>query len=190
MQNHNKSGLFLIITILSLFILSGCFLKAEKKPLFFKPPASIIDDYTGLMEGEEVNWVWLKLGTRLHSYPNITLKPFENLTSIEDFGIANRIYQGLLTWFEENDIIISDNGAFICKGAVVEFKPERAFYYDLNPFYENKDDDLFLELELVLVEKTTQEIVCKIRHGVTGPEINIIAEQVLADLIAYFDSHK
>ena len=190
MHNYNRKGLFLIIIILSLSFLMGCFLKGETKPLFFNPPAKIIDDYTGLMEGEEVNWVWLKLGTRLHSYPNITFKPFENLTSIEDFGITKRIYQGLLSWFEENDIVLSDNGALICEGAVVEFKPERAFYYDLNPFYEKKDTDLFLELELVLVEKTTQEIVCKIRHGVIGPEINIIAEQVLADLIAYFDLHK
>jgi hypothetical protein len=167
----------------------GCFFKVEKKPLYFIPPAKIIEDYTGLMEGEDVNWVWLKLGTRLSSYPNITIKPFENLTSLDDQGVTNKIHQGLLNWCKENEIILTDNGELICIGGVVELKLDRAFIYDVNPFYE-KEDDFFLVLELVMKEKNTQETICKIRHGVTGSDVNIIAEQVLSDVIGYFDSHK
>ena len=39
-------------------------------------------------------------------------------------------------------------------------------------------------------EKNTQETICKIRHGVTGTDINIITDQILADLIRYFEAHK
>ncbi len=189
MSHCRRKCLFLIITVISLSFLIGCFLKGEKKPPYFNPPAKIIDDYTGLMEGEEVNWVWLRLGVRLRSYPNITLKPFENLASIDDQGITNRIYKGLQAWFKENDIILLDDGELVCIGALIDLNPNRPFYYEYNPFYE-KEDDLFIELELVMREKNTQETICKIRHGVTGTDINIITDQIRADLIRYFEAHK
>ena len=189
MCNKKINHILLIVSIISICIFMGCFLKAEKQPLYFNPPAKLIEDYTGLMEGEEVNWVWLKLGTRLRSYPNFTIKPFENRTSLDDQGVTHTIHQGLLNWCKENEIMLSDNGELVCIGAVVELKLDRAFIYDVNPFYE-KNDDFFLELELVMKEKNTQETICKIRHGVTGPDINIITEQVLSDVIKYLDLHK
>ena len=182
--------LFSLLTIPYLCLLIGCFNKgANSKKLYFEPTERLIKEYTGMVEGEEVDWVWLKLGFRLRSYPSISITPFKNLTSIDDQNISERLYQGLLTWFKENDIILSDNGEAICEGAVVELKLERGFINEINPFYENVDD-LFLELELVIREKTTHDTICKIRHGAVGSEVDIIVEQVLADLIRYFGSHK
>jgi hypothetical protein len=182
--------IFSVIAIIHLCLLIGCFNKGtDSKKLYFEPPERLIKDYNGMVEGEEVNWVWLKLGVRLRSYPSITIKPFKNLSSIDDQNISERLYQGLLTWLKENDITLSDKGEVISEGAVVDLKLDRPFIYNINPFYE-KVDDLFLELELVLREKTTNETVCKIRHGTTGPEVDIIVEQTLVDLIRYFERHK
>jgi len=190
MYKVRSKFLFSLLTISYLCLLIGCFNKgANSKKLYFEPPERLIKDYTGMVEGEEVDWVWLKLGFRLRSYPSITIKPFKNLTSIDDQNISERLYQGLLTWFEENDVILSDDGDAICEGSVVELKLERDFINKINPFYE-KIDDLFLEVELVLREKITHDTVCKIIHGAMGSEVDIIVEQVLADLIRYFGSHK
>lgn len=189
MHKRKSKYIVSIITILYICLLIGCANETINKKLYFEPPARIIKGYTGMVEGEGINWVWLKLGVRLRSYPNLTIKPFQNLTSLDDQNISGKLYQGLLTWFKENDIILLDNGELICEGAIVELKLERGFFSKVNPFYE-KEDDLFLELELVLREKNTQETVWKIRHGATGDEVDTIAEQVLADLIRYFDTHK
>jgi len=182
--------IFFFITILHFCLLNGCINKGStNKKLYFEPPPRLIRDYIGMIEGEELNWVWLKLGTRFTNYQSITIKPFQNLTSEDDQYACERLHQGLITWFKKNDITLSDNGEIICEGAIVDFKFDRGFIKEINPFYEEYDD-LFLELELVMIDETTQDTICKIRHGAVGVEVDVIIKQVLADLIRYFESHK
>lgn len=191
MKKGKNRFIIFFITILHVCLLTGCFFNKEPndKKLYFEPQPKLIEDCTGMVEGADVNWSWLKLGVRLSRYPSITIKPFKNLTSIDDQMICERLHQELTTWFKKNDIALSDNGQIICEGAVVELKLERDFINSVNPLYEEQDD-LFLELELVIREKTTHDAICKIRHGAVGSEVDIIVEQVLAGLIRYFESHK
>lgn len=178
------------ISILLACLLTGCF---NKKPatdrLYFEPPPSIIGDYTGMVEVKGLNWSWFRLGDRFGNYRSITIKPFQNLTSVKDQNVSERLSKGVIKWFEDNGIEVSDNGDIICEGAVVELQLERAFLNKYNPLYEEKND-LSLEVELVITGRTTHNTISKIRHGVTGYEVDMLVKRLLDGLVQYFDSHK
>ncbi len=183
------------ISILLACLLTGCFNKGwfNKAPntdrLYFEPPPSIIGDYTGMVEVKGLNWSWFRLGDRFGNYRSITIKPFQNLTSVKDQNVSERLSKGVIKWFEDNGIEVSDNGDIICEGAVVELQLERAFLNKYNPLYEEKND-LSLEVELVITGRTTHNTISKIRHGVTGYEVDMLVKRLLDGLVQYFDSHK
>lgn len=179
-----------LMWLLQIFLIAGCFGKRSvNKPLYFEPPPIFIGDYTGMVEDEDVNWAWLRLGVRLRSYPTMTIKPFKNITQVNDQGIAEQLYQRLVQWCKEKNIDLSDEGELICEGAIVELKLTRAFINKINPFYE-EGDDFLLEVELVLREKNTNTVVGKIKHGAVISEITTLEEEVLTGLIKYFEAHR
>ena len=108
---------------------------------------------------------------------------------MDDQNISERLYKELTGWFKESGIEVSDNGEIICEGAVVELEIERGFFKKVNPLYE-RENDFYLEVELVIKEDTTQNTICKIRHGAVGNDIEIIIKRLQAGLFRYFDSHK
>ena len=179
------------ITILFACHFTGCFNKRSTTDrLYYEPPPSIIADYTGMVEVKGINWAWFRLGDRFSHYRSITIKPFQNLTSVKEHNVTERLFKGVIKWFEDNGIeVSSDNGDMICEGAVVELKLERDFLNKYNPLYEEKND-LSLEVELVITERTTHHTISKIRHGVTGYEVGVLVKRLLDGLVQYFDLHK
>ena len=180
-----------LISILFACLFAGCFNKRSTTDrLFYEPPPRIIGDYTGMVEARELNWAWFRLGDRFSNYRSITIKPFQNLTSVKEQSVSERLSDGVIKWFEVNGIdVSSDNGDMICEGAIVELKLERDFLNKYNPLYEGKND-LLLEVELVITERTTHHTISKIRHGVTGHEVGILVNRLLDGLVKYFDLHK
>ena len=177
-------------SILLVCLLTGCFnKKSTTDRLYFEQPPSIIGNYSGMVEVKELNWAWFRLGDRFGNYRSITVKPFQNLTSVIDQNVSERLYKGVIKWFEDNGIEVSDNGDIICEGAVVELQLERAFLNKYNPLYEEKND-LSLEVELVITKRTTHNTISKIRHGVTGYEVGMLVKRLLDGLAHYFDLHK
>lgn len=177
------------IGMLLVCLLTGCWNKqSHTSRLYFEPPPSIIGDYTGMGEVEDINWAWFALGDRFGHYRSITIKPFKNLTSVNDQNVSERLSKGVMTWFEEHGLEVSDEGDMVCEGALVGLKLERDFLNKYNPFYEDKDD-LSLEVELVMTEQTTGKTISKIRHGVTGYEVDMLVKRLLDDLAQYFESH-
>ena len=178
------------ISILLACLLTGCFnKKSTTDRLYFEQPPSIIGDYSGMVEVKELNWAWFRLGDSFGNYRSITVKPFQDLTSVKDQNVSEILSKGVIKWFEDNGIEISDNGDITCEGVVVELKLERAFLDKYNPLYEEKND-LSLEVELVITERTTHNTISKIRHGVTGYEVGMLVKQLLDGLVQYFDFHK
>ena len=189
MHKGKRKFIFSFIIILHFCFITGCMNKgAKNERLYFEPPLRLINDYTGMIEVKEINWVWLKLGVKFSNYRSITIKPFQDLTSIDDQNVCEKVHRELITWFENSDLEVSDAGEIICEGALVELKHKRNFIKGVNPFYE-KVDDLSMDVEIVIKEDATQDIICKIRHGAIGSEIDAIVKSVLAGLITYFDSH-
>lgn len=190
MDRKRAEFLFSFIIIILACFLFGCFNKGPTTDrLYFEPPTRLIDNYSSMVEEEEVNWAWLKFDVRFGNYRSITIKPFQNLSFMDDQNISERLYKELTGWFKESGIEVSDNGEIICEGAVVELIIERGFFKKVNPLYE-RENDFYLEVELVIKEDTTQNTICKIRHGAVGNDIEIIIKRLQAGLFRYFDSHK
>jgi hypothetical protein len=185
-----QSSLFIILSF-CLLLSTGCKStgEVETDKLYFEPPDRLIDDYAGMFQTDEVNWAWTQIGFRLSNYQSLSLKPFHLFIHVPDKGLAHKLDQGLLAWFQEAGIKLSDSGTIVCEGAIVEVKLERGFFQKLNLFAEDKRDFL-LEVEVVIKETATNTTICKIRHGAIGADVATVQERVLAGITSYFGAYK
>ena len=179
-------SLFLMLS-LCLICSTGCKSTEEKNTgtLYFEPPDRLIDDYAGMFQTDEVNWAWNQVGFRFSNYQSLSLKPFHLFMEEADHGLALKLDQGLLAWFNEAGITLSDRGTIVCEGAVVEAKLEKGFFQKLNLFAADKRDFL-LEVEVVIKETATNTTICKIRHGALAAKVDSLQERVLAGITSYF----
>lgn len=189
MRNIDAAPLLAGMFFLSVLI-SGCFGRdATPGRLYFEPPERLIDDYTGMVEVQELNWAWSQPGFKLGSYRSFSIKPVLNLTDVEDSAVAARIDEELSAWFEKNGFSLSDDGQIACEGAIVALKLDRSIT-EKKYIFREKAADLFLEMELVMKELPAQNTVCKIRHGVIASQSDQLAGQLVSGLLSYFEAHK
>ena len=188
----NKTLVYYLILCILFFMNSGCFFKrsdpSKNEKLYYEPPERLIDDYTALIEEEEVDWAWSELGFTFSNFQSITVNPVSVLVPAPDLKMADKIYQGLTLWFEDADIELSDTGELLCEVAITELKLERSFFSKVNLFDESTDY-FSLQIELIITDRKTQSPVCKIRHGAVAPKKNVLLHRVMVGLIAYFESH-
>lgn len=172
-------------------LVGACLNRSGDNPgkLYFEPPARLIDDYRGMVEVEELSFAWSQAGFRLSRYKNLTIKPVINLTGIEDGPIQALIYEGLIAWCEQSGLKLSDDGEISCEGAIVELNNERSFSDKVNVF-RGEEIDFFLEAEFIVKEVPSQNILCKVRHGVTASQSDQLAGLLISGLARYFEAHK
>lgn len=187
-----KSVLYSLVICFVLLAHYGCFLKGDDpKPvekLYFEPPDRLIDDYTALIDGGRVDWVWSELGFSFSNYESITVNPVAVLAPGPDHNMANDIFQGLTLWFEKADIQLIDDGELLCEVAIVEMKLDKSFFEKVNVFDESTDHFL-LQIELIITDRKRDYPICKIRHGAVGPKKNVLLHRVMVGLISYFEFH-
>jgi len=188
----NQTVGFVICTCIICLLCSGCFLKRSEPPedakLYYEPPERLIDDYTAMIEVEEVDWAWSELGFSFSDFQSITVNPIVLLAEVPDQKMADKIYQGLTLWFEESDMQLSDSGELLCEVAIVELNLERSFFSKVNIFDESTDHFL-LQVELIITDTQRQYPLIKIRHGAVAPKKNLLLHRVMVGLISYFESH-
>ena len=193
MNTPKRTVTYSLFIVLSLCLLCTTACKStgetETDALYFEPPDRLIDDYAGMFQTDEVNWAWNQIGFRFSNYPSISLTPFHLLMNETDQGLALKLDQGLLAWFKEVGIELSDSGTIICEGAIVEAKLQRGFFAKLNVFNEDRRDFL-LEVEVVIRETATNTTICKIRHGALAAKVDLLHERVLAGITSCFSIYK
>lgn len=166
----------------------GCFNHGNPAGrLYFEPPAQLIDDYTGMVEVQELNWAWAQPGFKLSDYQGISLPPVSNLTEVEDSTVAKHIHETLSAWFEQNGFTLSESGSISCEGAIVALKTERRFF-EKKFIFREKAADFYLEMEFVFKEIPSQKTLCKIRHGVIASRSDQLAGQFLSGLLSYLNT--
>jgi len=193
MQTHTCTLTCALFIMLSLCLLFTAACKstgdAENDTLYFEPPDRLIDDYAGMIQTDAVNWAWTQIGFRFSNYQSLSLQPFHLFIHVGDQGLAQKLDQGLLAWFEQAGITLSDRGDIVCEGAIVEAKLERGFFKKLNLFAEDKRDFL-LEVEVVIKETATNNTICKIRHGALAADVALLQERILSAITSYFTVYK
>jgi hypothetical protein len=175
-----------------LLIHGGCFFRKsetdKEAKLYYEPPDRLIDDYTAMIEVEEVDWAWSELGFSFSDFHSITVNPVILLAQGPDQKMADKIYQGLTLWVEESDLQLSDSGDLLCEVAIVELNLERSFFNKVNIFDESTDHYL-LQIELIITDTKRHYPLLKIRHGAVAPKKNLLLHRVMVGLISYFESH-
>lgn len=176
--------------LLLLSFLASCMRRGDPSgKLYFEPPARLIEDYTGMVETDEVNWAWARPGFRLSNYGNLTIKPVSNLTGTDNSTIQAGIHAGLTAWCVQAGITHADDGQISCEAAIVEVRSERGFFEKINVFRE-EEQEFLLEAEFIIQEQPTQNTLCKIRHGVTALQSDQLAPLLVSGLARYLDAHK
>lgn len=177
--------------ILSLFLGSSCTgtAKPEIEKLYYEPPDRIIDDYTGMIRTEAVNWAWTQIGFRFSNYQSVELKPLYLFKEVQEQGLSDHLYHGLIAWFKEAGIQLSDSGPIQLECAIVEAKLKKKFFEKYNPFKQGRED-FFLEIEVIIRETSSFATVCKIRHVVLAAEAATLPVRLLDDVTAYLDAYK
>ena len=193
MNTLQRTVNYTLFSMLALFLLCTTACKStgddNNDTLYFEPPDRLIDDYAGMFQTDEVNWAWTQLGFKFSNYKAVSLQPFHLFIETSDKGLAHKLDQGLLVWFEEADILLSDSAAIVCEAAIVEAKLERGLLKKLNLFAEDKRDFL-LEVEVVIKETATNTTICKIRHGAIAADVALLQERVLGGITSYFSAYK
>jgi len=193
MNTLHRTVIYTLFFVLGLFLVCTAACKStgndNKDPLYFEPPDRLIDDYAGMFQTDEVNWAWTQIGFKFSNYKTVSLQPFQLFIETSDKGLAHKLDQGLLAWFEESGITLSDSASIVCESAIVEAKLKRGFLKKLNLFAEDKRDFL-LEVEVVIKETDTNTTICKIRHGAIAAEVALLQERVLGGITSYFSAYK
>ena len=194
MNNPKRMLNYFLLSILAMCLLSplACKSTEEKKAtttLYFEPPGRLIEDYSGMFQTDQVNWAWTQIGFKFSNYESLSLSPFHLFIDEEDQGLAQKMDEGLLEWFNQAGMTPSEGGTIICEGAIVEAKLERSFLKKINLFDEDKRD-FMLEVEVVIKETATNTTVCKIRHGAIAAEISLLQERILAGITSFFSVHQ
>ena len=139
----NKALWSVIFACCICLVSSGCFLKRSESPeevkLYYEPPDRLIDDYTAMIEVEQVDWAWSELGFSFSDFESITVNPVMLLAQGPDQKMSDKIYQGLTLWAEESGLQLIDSGDLLCDVGIVELNLERSFFSKVNIFDESTD---------------------------------------------------
>jgi hypothetical protein len=152
---------------------------------YLDPEAGVwnfIPDYTGMVEGDDVNWIWTKPGVNLTDYKTVEVPEFENLWKETDV-----MAQDLLTRNMRDGLsrrlglkVVDKNADITVKGAMVDY------------FLGNTAARVFVgwgageplvEVEVYVVDNKTKEIISKVRHQAIDSTIDSVIAETISDII-------
>ncbi len=143
-----------------------------------------ISDYSGLVEGDDIKWVWIAPGVKLADY-KINVASFSDPSG----EIRKSQVDGIKNTFKE--ILEKNNGskgilnADVCIYEVQKFSQGKAWI----PFAGGHQMQAGVGAELVLKD-AGKKIIAKFRHFAReGAQIELAAEEVADDLKKYISRH-
>ncbi|MBN1572489.1 MAG: hypothetical protein JW984_04750 [Deltaproteobacteria bacterium] len=177
--------LFSLLLIVSLLILPAY---AKKDVLTedseFRDPDEVWDfipDYTGMVEGDSADWIWMKPGLDLSRYKTVVVPLFENRSKMIDIHTQEMLTDNMrqsMTRFGMS--VVDEGGEITVFGCMVDYSGGSGSaefwigYGAGNPF---------VEVEVYIVDNSTGEIVTKVRHQAMDNTIPSAAAEVIHDII-------
>lgn len=172
----------LATVVLSLLLVASAFAAVPEDNLK-EYGRGIIKDYSDMKETDDIEWIWVKPGTKLSTY-KFDVQPFENLTTFADDDMEDVFATKLpktLTRLAPKD------------PAAPTLKLEGAIYWAQRanrskwwiPYAGAHLAQAGAGIELVFTN-AEGEIVCKIRHsGREGDHLESAAEELMDDVAKY-----
>jgi hypothetical protein len=183
------SGLCLFFGV-ALLIPSGAFCRSEKliddneyKDKDFHK--GIITDYTDMVKGDDVDWVWVKPGETLSQY-RVKLGNLENKSDM----LSKSFTDSVKSIFEEYFANGTKGGkgtltAELCITEVQKFSPGKAWI----PFAGGRQMQAGMGIEIILLDQN-KTIVAKLRHfDRQGNDVRDAAEEVAGHITRYISRH-
>jgi hypothetical protein len=141
-----------------------------------------IPDYTGMIEGDSVDWIWTKPGVSLTQYKTVEVPEFENLSNQTDVTA-----QDLLTRNMKDGLsrrlglkVVDRNADITVKGAMVD-------YFSGNTaariWVGYGAGEPFSEVEVYVVDNKTKEIISKVRNQSHDYSIDSAIAKTISDII-------
>ena len=139
----------------------------------------IIEDYSDMVEGDGVEWVYLSEGLKLSSY-KIDLGEFKNVSSITNSDMIEALEEGFPNAFRRIGL----------KGSAGTLKAESAVYWAERasqgkkwiPYAGGHLAQAGVGLEMVLRD-SSGKVVAKLRHSTRqGEQLDEAAEEIVDDI--------
>lgn len=188
MMNKNTSiTQYLIVLSVSAFLLLsfGCSLSRNTKTAkldkfeinktikIFSPPQTLIPDYSNMKENRTVSWLWVKQGFDLNSCAAINILPVKNYSSVDYKWAETALTQKLKNIFTPHISKAGDLNVDI-SSAIIEIVPKKRFF--------DKSVIPKLSVEVIISDKETKTIYCKISHFKQAGEFKDALNELTVDL--------
>jgi hypothetical protein len=143
---------------------------------------NFINDYTGMIGGDTVDWIWTKPQADLSSYKTVEVPEFKDLWKETD-----PLAEDLLTQHMKDALsdrlglkVVDKNADITVNGAIVDYSsgtiPPR-YWPNHNP------TDSLVEVEVSVVDNKTKEIISKVRHQSIDPTIEAAIAETVNDMM-------
>ena len=146
----------------------------------------IITDYSDMVKGDDVNWVWVKPGEKLSQY-KLKVGTLENKSDMHSKSLSDSVKGIFADYFSDYESKGSKGTltAELCITEVQEYSQARAYI----PFTGGRMAQAGMGIEMVLRD-SRNEIIAKLRHfDRRGSEVRGAAEDVASHMMQYISKH-
>ncbi len=189
------AGVFSIYVVLFLLFMNGCvpFLKSKNTKdstsynkfqkqaaaAGIEEPKLLITAYRDMKQDDAVSWVWLKPSFQLSDCRSVEVLPVLNYSSFKYHWAEEKIYTGLKKIFTSENK--KDTGSIDAEvtAAIIDMKPKKKLIARLTPFEE---DTTSIEMQMIIVDKNSKSIVCKIAHGRRSEDFKDSVDLMIKDI--------
>jgi hypothetical protein len=146
-------------------------------------PKQLITNFQDMKENELVSWVWMQPGFEVTRCQSIEVAPVLNYSAFTYPWAEAKILSSLQKTFSAMKKDAGGSYAVEVKSAIIDMRPQKKMISRLLPFEE---DFLYMEIQLVIVDKNSQEPLCKIAHGKRSENFKEAVEGMMANVEAFF----
>lgn len=146
----------------------------------------IIADYSDMVKGDDVDWVWVKPGEKLSQY-KIKVGTLENKSDMRSKSLSDSVKRIFADYFSDYESKGSKGTltAELCITEVQEYSQARAYI----PFTGGRLAQAGIGIEMVLRD-SRNEIIAKLRHfDRRGSDVRGAAEDVATHMVQYISRH-
>ncbi len=148
-----------------------------------EPPQQLIENYQDMRQHDLVSWVWQQPGFDLSRYGVVDVAPVKNFSAYAYPWAEERIAAALRKTVGALQKENAGTATVEVQAAIVDMKPQKKIVSRLLPFEE---DFTSIEIQLVMVDKNSREILCKLAHGKRCENFKEAIDGMMADIEKFF----